>query len=116
MSDLSIELAHHHRGEAHRVRPLANQSVLPGIRALQRGPAIPGFGGGLGRSGRVTGVVTSRAAAMSNNLIPLEQLASEANAWLYRAKIAEDRSRDLWISAGEILAEAKDRVGAGEPS
>ncbi len=52
---------------------------------------------------------------MSESLIPLEQLATEANVWLDRAKVAEDLARDLRISAGEILAEAKDRVRAGEP-
>jgi hypothetical protein len=52
---------------------------------------------------------------MSQRLIPLEQLATKANAWLDRAKVAEDRARDLRILAGEILAEAKDRVRAGEP-
>jgi hypothetical protein len=45
----------------------------------------------------------------------LEQLATEANARLDRAKVAEDRAKDLRISAGQILAEAKDRVRAGEP-
>src|SRR6266853_1559809 len=47
--------------------------------------------------------------------LPLEQVATKANAWLDRAKVAEDRARDLRILAGEILAEAKDRVRAGEP-
>jgi len=50
---------------------------------------------------------------MSESLIPLEQLAAEANVWLDRAKAAEG-ARVLWISAGKRLAEAKDRVCAGE--
>ena len=52
---------------------------------------------------------------MSENLIPLQQIAREANARLDRARVAEDRARDLRISAGELLAQAKDRVRAGEP-
>jgi hypothetical protein len=52
---------------------------------------------------------------MSESPIRLEQLAIEANAWLDRAKVAEDGACDLRISAGELLAEAKDRVRAGEP-
>ena len=52
---------------------------------------------------------------MSENLIPLQQLAREANARLDRARVAEDRARDLRISAGELLAQAKDRVRTGEP-
>jgi hypothetical protein len=51
---------------------------------------------------------------MSESLIPLDQLATEANVWLGRAKIAEGE-RDLWISAGKSLAKARDRVRAGEP-
>lgn len=51
---------------------------------------------------------------MSESLIPLEQLATEANVWLDRAKVAEG-ARDLWISAGKKLVEARDRVRAGEP-
>jgi hypothetical protein len=52
---------------------------------------------------------------MLANLTPLQQLAREANARLDRAKVAEGRARDLRISAGEVLAQAKDRVRAGEP-
>jgi len=114
MTDLPIELARHYRYEADRVGPLADQAVLSGVRerAPQRGSAIRGSGRGLRR---ITGGFTSRAPAMSESLIPLEQLATEANVWLDRAKVAEDLARDLRISAGEILAEAKDRVRAGEP-
>ncbi len=50
--------------------------------------------------------VTERPPMLAN-LSPLQLLAREANARLDRAKVAEDRARDLRISAGEHLGPSK---------
>ena len=52
--------------------------------------------------------------AMNQTLMTLNQLAAEVNAWLDCAKVAEDQVRASEISAGNILAEAKEQVRAGE--
>ena len=118
MTDLSIELTRHYRDESYHVGRRVDRAVPSDVRerAPRHGAAIRGSAGGVfRRTDGVTGAVTSKAPAKSESLIPLEQLATEANFWLDRAKLAKDRARDLRVSAGEILAEAKDRVGRGEP-
>jgi hypothetical protein len=118
MTDLSIELTRHYRDEPYHVGRRVDRAVPSDVceRAPQHGPAIRASASGVfRRTGGITGAVTSKAPAKSESLIPLEQLATEANVWLDRAKVAKDSARDLRISAGEILAEAKDRVGRGEP-
>jgi hypothetical protein len=45
----------------------------------------------------------------------LPNLAAAANSWLDCAKVADDRARHARVSAGKVLAEAKERVRAGEP-
>lgn len=112
MTDLSTELTRHHRAEPDRAGRLADRAVSSDIceRTPPRAPPIRGAG-----EGWITAAVNSKAPATSERLIPLKQLAAEANVWLDRAKAAKDRARDLRISAGEILAEAKDRVQLGEP-
>ena len=52
---------------------------------------------------------------MNHTLMSLHQLATEVNAWLDCAKAAEGQACASRISAGKTLAEAKDRVRAGEP-
>ena len=52
---------------------------------------------------------------MNTTLIPLRNLASEANAWLECAQVADDRARDARLAAGNVLAKARERVRAGEP-
>jgi hypothetical protein len=52
---------------------------------------------------------------MSTALIPLRNLASEANAWLECAQVADDRAHDARLAAGKVLAKARERVRAGEP-
>jgi hypothetical protein len=53
--------------------------------------------------------------AVNQTLRTLDQLATEVNAWLDCAKAAEDQACASRISAGKMLAEAKDRVHTGEP-
>jgi len=50
MTDLAIEPVRHCRDKPDGIGPPADRAALPGIRerALQRGPAIRGSGGGLG--------------------------------------------------------------------
>ena len=45
----------------------------------------------------------------------LPNLAAAANSWLDCAKVADDRARHARVSAGKVLAEARERVRAGEP-
>lgn len=52
---------------------------------------------------------------MHQTLMSLHQLAAEVNSWLDCAKAAEGQACASRISAGKTLAEAKDRVRAGEP-
>src|SRR5215510_3814533 len=52
---------------------------------------------------------------MNQPLMTLHQLAIEVNAWLDCAAAAEGQACASRISAGKTLAEAKDRVRAGEP-
>ena len=68
----------------------------------------------LTRTVKIFGARVNISVSMSEILLPLERLAIEANARLDHSNGAGDRVRER-IAAGEILAEAKDRVLRGEP-